>query len=168
MNTPWYMCTAWSKCSEESWYLPKADSLIRSCTWRHSLNASLVHTLTWVGGSSRTFVLPKLPFRYRHYILYMFTQRNSVGNVHLHWYKYIRYEYARTWLLFSDWLLLFESGKWMWQAVCCITCLMLLPPRPITWLWSVYDTSIFNVTRVLCEQSSRDVHVIAVETLTQA
>lgn len=58
-----------------------------------------------------------------------------------------------TWLLFSAWLFLLESGKWMWQPVSSITFLMLLPPLPMTWECSVCETSIFNVTRLLCEEA---------------
>jgi hypothetical protein len=36
-----------------------------------------------------------------------------------------------TWLLFSFWLVLLESGKWMWQPVASMTCLMVLPPLPM-------------------------------------
>lgn len=54
-----------------------------------------------------------------------------------------------TWLLFSAWLFLLESGKWMWHPVSSITFLMLLPPLPITCECSVWETSIFNVTRLL-------------------
>lgn len=54
-----------------------------------------------------------------------------------------------TWLLFSAWLFLLESGKWMWQPVSSITFLILLPPLPITWECSVCETSIFKVTRLL-------------------
>lgn len=58
-----------------------------------------------------------------------------------------------TWLLFSAWLFLLESGKWMWQPVSSITFLMLLPPLPMTWECSVCETSIFNVTRLLCAEA---------------
>lgn len=54
-----------------------------------------------------------------------------------------------TWLLFSAWLFLLESGKWMWHPVSSITFLILLPPLPITWECSVCETSIFKVTRLL-------------------
>lgn len=55
----------------------------------------------------------------------------------------------QTWLLFSVWLFLLESGKWMWQPVSSITRLILLPPLPITWECSVWETSIFRVTLLL-------------------
>lgn len=55
----------------------------------------------------------------------------------------------KTWLLFSAWLFLLESGKWMWHPVSSITFLILLPPLPITWECSVCETSIFKVTRLL-------------------
>lgn len=53
-----------------------------------------------------------------------------------------------TWLLFSVGLDRFESGKWMWVAVSSMMRLMLLPPRPMMNEWSVYDTSIFMITRL--------------------
>lgn len=56
---------------------------------------------------------------------------------------------GQTWLLFSAWLFRLESGKWMWQPVSSITPFMLLPPLPMTWECSVWDTSIFSVTLLL-------------------
>lgn len=65
-----------------------------------------------------------------------------------------------TWLLFSPWLCLLESGKCMWQPVSSITRLMLFPPFPITCECSVCDTSIFRVTRLLCrcQRSQHSIH----------
>lgn len=63
--------------------------------------------------------------------------------------RFKRFYEAQTWLLFSAWLFLFESGKWMWHPVSSITLLMLLPPLPITWECSVWETSIFRVTLLL-------------------
>ena len=59
-----------------------------------------------------------------------------------------------TWLLFS-WTLLprFESGKCTWQPVSDMTRLMLLPPLPMTWEWSVWETSIFRVALLLCKRN---------------
>lgn len=64
------------------------------------------------------------------------------------------WERQGTWLLFSAWLFLLESGKWMWHPVSSITFLMLLPPLPITWECSVCETSIFRVTRLLYVQTT--------------
>lgn len=57
-------------------------------------------------------------------------------------------------MLFSAWLFLFESGKWIWHPVSSITFLILLPPLPITWECSVCETSIFKVTRLLWKSRS--------------
>ena len=52
-----------------------------------------------------------------------------------------------TWLLFSLGLLRFESGKWIWHPVSDMTLRIVFPPFPIICEWSVYETSIFIVTR---------------------
>lgn len=52
-----------------------------------------------------------------------------------------------TWLLFSVWLERLESGKWIWVNVSSMIFLILLPPRPIIYEWSVNEISIFMITR---------------------
>lgn len=58
--------------------------------------------------------------------------------------------HSETWLLFSVGLDRFESGKWIWVIVSSMIFLMLLPPRPMMYEWSVYEMSIFMMTRLPC------------------
>lgn len=53
-----------------------------------------------------------------------------------------------TWLLFSVELFRFESGKWIWVIVSSMIFLILLPERPMMYEWSVYEMSIFMITRL--------------------
>lgn len=56
----------------------------------------------------------------------------------------------------------------MWHPVSSITLLMLLPPFPITWECSVWETSIFRVTLLLCNERRRGsegemmIHILSV------
>lgn len=56
-----------------------------------------------------------------------------------------------TWLLFSVGFDRFESGKWMCVFVSSMIRLILLPPRPMIYEWSVYEMSIFMMTRLPCK-----------------